>query len=68
MNDTLMGQQSGKNELKIHYHIQEWRKFTKFDILQNRSNYPTVCLLLDTAHRSDHCITVCGKWIFDSKF
>ena len=25
-----------------------------------------MCLLLDTAHRIDHCITVCGKWIFDS--
>ena len=30
------------------------------------STVPTVCLLLDTAHRTDHCITVCGKWIFDS--
>ena len=39
---------------------------TTIDILHNRSNYPTVCLLLDTAHRTDHCITVCGKWIFDS--
>ena len=28
--------------------------------------YPTVCLLLYTAHRTGHCITVCGKWIFDS--
>ena len=37
-----------------------------FDILQNHYNYPTVCLLLDTEHRTDHCITVCGKWIFDS--
>ena len=37
-----------------------------FDILQNHSNYPTVCLLLYTAHRIDHFITVCGKWIFDS--
>ena len=37
-----------------------------FDILQNHSNYPTVCLLLDTAHWTDHCITVCSKWIFDS--
>ena len=27
-----------------------------------------MCLLLDTAHRIDHCITVCGKWIFDSNF
>ena len=34
--------------------------------MQNHSNYPTVCLLLDKAHRTDHCITVCGKWIFDS--
>ena len=25
-----------------------------------------MCLLLDTAHRTDHCITVWGKWIFDS--
>ena len=25
-----------------------------------------MCLLLDTAHRTDHCITVSGKWIFDS--
>ena len=34
--------------------------------MQNQSNYPTVCLLIDTAHQADHCITVCGKWIFDS--
>ena len=37
-----------------------------YDILQNHSNYPIVFLLLDTAHRTNHCITVCGKWIFDS--
>ena len=24
-----------------------------------------MCLFLYTAHRADHCITVCGKWIFD---
>ena len=23
-------------------------------------------LLLDTAHQTNHCITVCGKWIFGS--
>ena len=34
--------------------------------MQNQYNYPTVCLLLETAHRADNCITVCGKWIFDS--
>ena len=25
-----------------------------------------MCLLLDTWHRTDHCITVCGKWTVDS--
>ena len=38
----------------------------KFDILQNHCNYPTVCLLLDTPHRTNNFISVCGKWIFDS--
>ena len=37
----------------------------EYGILHNHSNYSTVCLLLDTAHRTDHFITVCGKWIFD---
>ena len=27
-----------------------------------------MCLLLDTWHRTDHCIIVCSKWIFDSNF
>ena len=34
--------------------------------MQNHSNHPTVCLLLDMTHRTYHCIIVCGKWIFDS--
>ena len=24
-----------------------------------------MCLLLDTAHKTDNVITICGKWIFD---
>ena len=55
-----------KNKIRIHYRIQVWHTFTTYDILHNQSNYSTVCLLLDTAHRADHCIKVCGKWIFDS--
>ena len=39
---------------------------TTYNILQNHPNYQTVCLLLDTAHRTDQFITVCGKCIFDS--
>ena len=62
-----MGQSREKSEQKIHYQIQEWNtSTTTYDILQNHSNYPTVCLLLDTTHRTDHCITVYVKWIFDS--
>ena len=54
-----MGQQRDKKELKINYYIQEWiTNTTTYDILQNHYNYPTVCLLLDTAHWTDNCITV----------
>ena len=57
--DALMGQPIEKSEQKIHYRIQEWNTYTTtYDILQNHSNYPTVCLLLDTAHRRDNCITI----------
>ena len=33
--------------------------------MQNHSNDPTVCLLLDTTHKTDNCITIRGKMIFD---
>ena len=65
--NTRMGINREKTEPKIHYQIQEWKKnTTTFDILHNHFNCPTVCLLLDMAHQKNHCITVCGKWIFDS--
>ena len=64
--DILIGSYREKNEIRIHYSIQEWHTLSTYDILQNQSNYRTVCFLLDTAHRADHCIEVCGKWIFDS--
>ena len=55
-----------KNRKRINYRIKEWHTSTPYDILRNQSTYPTVCLLLDTWHRTDHCIAVCGKCIFDS--
>ena len=67
--DALMGQSIEKTEPKIHDQIQEWNTYTTtYDIFQDHSNYPTVCLLLDTTHRTDHCINFCGKWIFDYNF
>ena len=55
-----------REKKRIHCRIQELYTFTTYDIFQNQSNYPTVWLLLDTEHQAVHCITVCGKWIFDS--
>ena len=55
-----------KNQKIINYRIEEWHTSTPYDIFRNHSTYTNVCLLLDTYHRSDHCNTVCGKWIFDS--
>ena len=64
---ALMVQHKEKTEQIIHYQIQERNTYTTtYDILHNHSNYPTVCLLLDTAHGTDNCINVCCKWIFDS--
>ena len=34
--DILMRQHREKNEIKIHYHIQEWHKFTTYDIFYNQ--------------------------------
>ena len=66
--DILMGHHKEKNKKILNYCIEEWYSYTTYDISQNHSTYPTVCLSLYTWHRNDHCITVCGKWIFDSNF
>ena len=65
LHNTLMGINREKKNKKYIIKFRNGKKTTTFDILQNHSNYPTVCLLLDTAHRTDHCITILGKWIFD---
>ena len=61
-----MGHHREKIEKRPNYRIEEWNTFTPYDILRNRCTYTTVCLLLSTWHRTDNCIVVCGKWIFDS--
>ena len=66
LHNTLMGINREKNRTKNTLSNSGMKKnTTTFDILQNHCNYPTVCLLLDTAHQTNHCITVCGKWLFD---
>ena len=64
--DILMGHHREKNEKIPNYCIEEWHTSTPYDIFRNESTCPTVCLLLDMWHQNDHCIIVCGKWIFDS--
>ena len=63
-----MGHHKGKNLKRLNYFIEEWHTSTPYYIFRNQYNYQTVCLLLDTSHRTNCCITVCGKWIFDSDF
>ena len=64
--DIIMGNHKLKNEKRLNYRIEEWHISTPYDISRNQSNYPTVCLLLDMWKRTDHCITVCCIWIFDT--
>ena len=66
--DILMGQHREKNEKILSYSIEEWHTSMPYDILRNDSTYPTVCFSLYMWHRTDHCITVCVKWIFDYNF
>ena len=55
-------------DILLNYCIVKWHTSTPYDIFRNQSNYPTLCLLLNTSHRTDNYIPVCGKWIFDSNF
>ena len=64
--DILMGHHREKTEKRLNYCTEEWHTSTPYDILRNQYNYPTVCLLLDTLHWTDHCIRFCSKYIFDS--
>ena len=63
-----MGHHKEKRQERLNDSIEEWHTSTPYDIFWNQSTYPTVCLLLDTWHQTDCCITVCGKSIFDSNF
>ena len=60
------GPSQRKNQKRTNYCIEGWHTSTPYDILWNQYTYTTVFLLLDIWHRIDHCITVCGKWIFYS--
>ena len=64
--NILMGHHKEKKEKKLNYRTEEWHTSTPYDIFWNQSTYPTVCLLPDMWLCTDHCITVCGKWIFYS--
>ena len=64
---SVMSRKSITAELHLIFIMNERKRLllTPDDIFQNQSNYPTVCVLLDTTHRADHCITFCHKWMFD---
>ena len=62
------GTSQRKKQKIIIYCIEEWHTYTTYDIFWNQSTYPNLCLLLDTWHRTNSCITVCGKWILHPNF
>ena len=64
--DILLRHHKGKNEKRPNYCIEEWHTSMPYDILRSQYTYLTVCFLLDTWQRTNHCIIICGKWIFDS--
>ena len=64
--DILLGHHKEKSVNRLNYPIEEWHTSTSYDIFWYQYNYLTICLLLDMYHHTDHCITVCSKWIFDS--
>ena len=66
--DIILGHHKKKNKNRFNYCIEEWHTSSTYDIFRNQPNDTTVCLLLDTLHRNNNCITVCDKWIFDSNF
>ena len=51
---------------KLRYSIQTWKEEEKFIPLAQLSRFPTMLHLVDSAGNEGHCVTVCGKWIFDS--
>ena len=64
--DILMRHHREKTQKRLNYRIEEWHTSTPYYIFCNQSTYPTVCLLLDIWHQTDHCIAVSSKCIFDS--
>ena len=64
----LVGRDRQPEEQRIKYTIEKWKVPNSFDILCNVSMFPTVCQLIDKKGGTGHCVTVCGKWVFDSNF
>ena len=66
--NMLMGHHKEK---KKNYSIIELRNGIhprQMIYIWNQSTHPTACLLIDTWHQTNHCITGCSKWISDSNF
>ena len=57
-----------KGEPRLKYSIETWDTDDSFLPLEHLSPYPTMLHIVTSAGTSSHCITVCGKWIFDSNF
>ena len=53
---------------KCCYQSMPYKPGKTYDILNDISQFPTLVQLMDLRGNMQHCVTVAGKWIFNSNF
>ena len=57
-----------KGQQRLKYHFVQWKKEEHFLLLEEISPYPTLVIHTTTSMNESHCVTFCGRWIFDSNY
>ena len=63
----MSGHYGMKGERALKYQATIW-KSGKFDILEQYTEVPVLCLIQDRLFATDHYITVFQNWVFKSNF
>ena len=56
------------NEPRLGLTVQEFKHVGQVNVLEYSYNGATIVQLEDILGNTSHCITIAGKWIFDSNF
>ena len=57
-----------KNQQSIRYHLAQWKENNHFLFLDEISPYPILVVLTTQSMNQSHCVTLWGRWIFDSNY